>query len=222
MRRRKLITSTVAGESFLSGCGKLTNTTTNGNEQVSISQSKLDTKSPLEYNLELVNKDISTEPVQIRITLTNTAEKEYKYVEARNAKFIGMRASNRDEFVLYPEQFIKDNYSSDNETDVWVADEYLVQTADYKIDSLEGGESTSVVLFFLHEPTNEDTNKTSTRGGRNDIFLHESHNEGAHISPYPESISFASEISVYEGENGIFGEGDGTTSNISFTLDLNV
>jgi len=213
MRRRTLITSAVAGVSIISGCGELTNNT------VSISQSKFNTESPLEYDLELVNTDISTEPVQIRITLTNTSEKKYKYAEARNAKFIGERAANRDDFVLYPKEFSKNNYSIDNETDVWVADESFSQTADFQIDSLKGGESTSVVLFLLHKPTGEDDEASNSANTVD--RLHDPTNKGETVSSYPDSISFVSEISVYEGEKGPYDEGEKTTSNVKFTLDLN-
>jgi len=221
MRRRALLTSAVAGVSIMSGCGEITNDNAKENEMASVSQSTLDTESPLEYNLELVNSDISTEPVQIRITLTNTSEEEYKYGEARNAKFIGASAVDRGEFVLYPEEFSKDNYSIDNETGVWLSDEYLSQTADFQIGSLEGGESASVVLFLLHKPTNED--EPSHEDSMNTLdWFHESANEDDHVSSYPESISFASEISVYEGEKGPFDEEGKTTSNIKFTLDLDI
>jgi len=220
MRRRTLLTSAVAGVSIMSGCGEITNDNPRESKMVSVSQSTFNTESPLEYSLGLVNDDISTEPVQIRITLTNTSEKEYKYTEARNAKFIGASAANRDEFVLYPDEFSRNNYSIDDETNVWVADGHLSQTADFRIGSLKGGESTSVVLFLLHEPTKE--NETNTAAGITDFdWLHEPTNEDGKVSSYPEAISFDSEISVYEGEKGPYDEGEKNTSDIKFTLNLN-
>lgn len=148
--------------------------------------------APLEYDVTVLETVHEEEPFKLQIDLTNTSEEDVTFGETRSAFFHSQTA---DKFTLLPDEWVEpDVYEYDSDNEVWVLQEGMATTMEYRTGTIEAGETISKTVVLLHTVLVGD----------------------GEASPYPEQLEFNTSISwnIDESDNNV------PSGDVSFVLDM--